>query len=174
MSKLNKYANLYDKDGNLLRHVNEQGLLEDYTMEELEALVDQLANDKDENGNIKNPRALNNANLILMQYYQKYGNPHIAEILEKLKNQKSTDEQVTEALKEIETEIESKDNNEVLEEQTTTPEASIELPEVGSMADPIMEENEENNDLSGYDRHDDSSVDFYAGLDEEYVNYEAV
>ena len=84
MSKINKYANLYDKDGNLLRHVNEDGILPDYTIEELEELVDNLANDKDENGNVRNPQALNNANLILIQYYQKYGNPHISELLSKL------------------------------------------------------------------------------------------
>lgn len=96
MSKLNKYANLYDKDGNLIRHIDEKtGKLEDYTMEELEALVDKLANDKDENGKVKNPVALNNVNWVLMMYYQKYGNPHLKEWLEKAKasEQKTTEEE---------------------------------------------------------------------------------
>ena len=112
MSKLNKYANLYDKDGNLIRHIDEKtGKLEDYTLEELEELVDKLANDKDENGKIKDPISLNNANWILMHYYQKYGNPHIAEWLEEFKKQqsaKSTDEQIQEKLNEVEEEIVSK------------------------------------------------------------------
>lgn len=109
MSKINKYANLYDKDGNLIRKVDEiTGKLEDYTLEELEQLVDQLSNDKDENGKIRKPVELNNVNFILMQYYQKYGNPHLTEILEKLKQkqeEKSTAEQVQEKLEEVEKEV---------------------------------------------------------------------
>lgn len=31
MGKISKNSNLYDKDGNLLKHVNEDGILEDYT-----------------------------------------------------------------------------------------------------------------------------------------------
>lgn len=80
-----KWGNLYDKDGNLLKKCNEKGILENYTMEELEALVDKLGNDKDENGNLKNPQAFNNAQGILFQYYQKYGNPHEKELLERVK-----------------------------------------------------------------------------------------
>ena len=85
MGKINKFANIYDKDGNLLRHVDEDGKLKNYTIEELEDLIDKLAEDKDENGNVKDPQALNNVNMILFQQYQKYGNPHEAELIEKLK-----------------------------------------------------------------------------------------
>lgn len=116
MSKINKWANLYDKDGKLIRKVDEKtGKLENYTMEELEELVDQLYNDKDEDGKIKNPQALNNVNMVLMEYYRKYGNPHLKDILEKLQNSKSTDEQAQEKLREVEKEIEGKNNNTISE-----------------------------------------------------------
>ena len=100
MSKLNKYANLYDLEGNLIRHVNEKGVLPKYTTEELEELVDRLSNDKDDSGKVKNPQALNNVYSILMQYYQKYGNPHEKELFDRIKTatNKTTEEQVTEAL----------------------------------------------------------------------------
>ena len=67
MGKICKYANIYstekDNDGKykLIRKVNNNGVLEDYTMEELEQLVDDLGNDKDEDGKIKNKLAFNNS-----------------------------------------------------------------------------------------------------------------
>lgn len=118
MSKINKYANLYDKDGNLIRHIDEKtGKLEDYTLEELEELLDKLANDKDENGKVKNPMALNNVNYMLMLYYQKYGNPHIEEWLKKANASKSEDEQFKEKIKEVMDELKSEeepDPNEIV------------------------------------------------------------
>ena len=92
MGKINKYANIY-KDGELIRHVNEDGRLDSYTITEVEELVDKLANDKDENGNIKDQQALNNANSWLFGMYQKYGNPHESEILEMLKQSKKKETQ---------------------------------------------------------------------------------
>ena len=92
MGKICKYANIYstekDNDGEykLIRKVNNNGVLEDYTMEELEHLVDDLGNDKDEDNKIKNKLAFNNAASILFQYYQKYGNPHEKDIIEALKS----------------------------------------------------------------------------------------
>lgn len=121
MSKINKYANLYDRDGNLIRHIDEKtGKLEDYTLEELEELVDKLANDKDEDGKVRNPMALNNANWVLMLYYQKYGNPHIEELLKKHASQKTTDEDFKDKIKEVmeelkaEEEAEKPDPNEIV------------------------------------------------------------
>lgn len=112
MSKINKYANLYDKDGNLIRHIDEKtGKLEDYTLEELEELLDKLANDKDENGKVKNPMALNNVNYMLMLYYQKYGNPHIEEWLKKANASKSEDEQFKEKIKEVMDELKSEEES---------------------------------------------------------------
>lgn len=105
MGKICKHANLYDKDGNLIRKVNEEGVLENYSIAELEMLIDQLSQEKDENGNILNPNGLNYANGLLMSLYMKYGNPHEEEILEKLKAQygedKSTQELVQSALKDL-------------------------------------------------------------------------
>lgn len=105
MGKICKYANIYstekDNDGKykLIRKVNNNGVLEDYTMEELEQLVDDLGNDKDEDNKIKNRLAFNNASSILFQYYQKYGNPHEKDIIEALKSKpRSIEEQKQEAL----------------------------------------------------------------------------
>ena len=104
MGKINKYANIYDKDGNLLRHVGEDGKLKNYTTEELEQLLDKLAEDKDENGNVKDPQAHNNVNAMLFQYYQKYGPSK--SLLDKLNTYKKTDtEQVTKALEDVDTEM---------------------------------------------------------------------
>jgi len=104
MSKINKYANLYDVNGNLIRKVNDSGVLEDYSIEELEMLIDQLAADKDEYGQIKNPKALNYANGLLLELYYKHGNPHHDEIMAKLKEkygEKSTGELVKAALSDL-------------------------------------------------------------------------
>lgn len=155
MSKINKWANLYDKDGNLIRKVDEKtGKLENYTMEELEELVDQLYNDKDEDGKIKNPQALNNVNMVLMEYYRKYGNPHLKDILEKLQNSKSTDEQAQEKLREVEEEIEGKNNNSISENPSSKEE---------------LVENECHEDLGTVEEaveHD--------GISEEYAEFEEI
>lgn len=155
MSKINKWANLYDKDGKLIRKVDEKtGKLENYTMEELEELVDRLANDKDENGNIRNPQALNNANMVLMEYYRIYGNPHIAEILEKLQNTKSTHEQAQEKLREVEKEIEGKGDSTISENPSSKEE---------------LVENECHEDLGTVEEaveHD--------GISEEYAEFEEI
>lgn len=71
MGKINKYANIYDKEGNLIRHVGDDGKLKKYTINELEDLVDKLAEDKDENGNVKDPQGLNNVFSVLSEQYKK-------------------------------------------------------------------------------------------------------
>lgn len=108
MGKICKYANIYSKNcnstnckDNIIRHVNKDGILKDYTMEELEKLVDDIGNDKDESGRIKDIQSFNNASSILLQYYQKYGYPHKDELLNMLSKskQRPIEEQVTDALK---------------------------------------------------------------------------
>lgn len=43
MAKINKYANIYSKEGDLIRPISiETGKLEKYTLEEVEKLVDDL------------------------------------------------------------------------------------------------------------------------------------
>ena len=104
MGKINKFANLYDRNGDLLKSVNDQGILTSYTTEELEQLLDKLGNEKDENGRIKNPDAYNNVARMLLTYYQIYGNPHEEEIKAKLAEKAkeiSTDEQAIKKLEEM-------------------------------------------------------------------------
>lgn len=115
MGKINKFANIYDTNGNLIRHVGDDGKLKKYTIQELEDLLDKLAEDKDENGNVKDPKALNNVNSILFQEYQKHGNPHEKELLEKLQKiqeekqsgettmvEKTSENDITNALQDVE------------------------------------------------------------------------
>lgn len=71
MGKINKFANIYDTEGNLIRHVGDDGKLKKYTIQELEELVDKLSEDKDENGNVKDPQALNNTVAVLSEQYKK-------------------------------------------------------------------------------------------------------
>ncbi|WP_173431812.1 hypothetical protein [Sharpea azabuensis] len=158
MAKLNKYANIYDKDGNLIRHVDSKtGKLEDYTLEELEELVDRLWEDKDENGNVKDLKAYQNASMVLMQYYQKYGNPHMAEILEKLKaNMPKTNdkEEAIEALTELSEEL----KKEVIDEDDKT------------NTNDVAEDAESTTDIE-----DDATEHVQAqNMDEEYVDFEEV
>ena len=111
-SKISKYSNLYSADGELLRKVDEEtGVLKNYTTGELEQLLDKLSEDKDENGNVKDPRTLNNVYYMLMQYYMKCGNPlqrykylHEKEIkqkLEEMAKQRGIEEQVESAMNEL-------------------------------------------------------------------------
>ena len=113
MGKINKYANIYDKDGNLMRHVGDDGKLKKYTINELEDLVNKLAEDKDENGNVKDPQSLNNVYSVLSEQYKK--NPsYLINKLSKLQKEanpegstmaeKATTEEVEKALKEVDSE----------------------------------------------------------------------
>lgn len=68
MGKISKYSNLY-KDNVLVRSVNDKGVLEKYTLKEVQDLVDKLGTEKDENGRIKDQEGFNNALYILMQMY---------------------------------------------------------------------------------------------------------
>ena len=88
MGKINKYANIYDTEGNLIRHVGDDGKLKNYTINELEDLVDKLAEDKDEEGHVKDPQSLNNVYSVLTEEYRKHPNYLIQKLqeLNKLKN----------------------------------------------------------------------------------------
>lgn len=68
MGKISKYSNLY-KNNTLIRSVNGKGVLEKYTLKEVQDLVDKLGTEKDENGRIKDQEGFNNASYILMQMY---------------------------------------------------------------------------------------------------------
>ena len=89
MGKISKYSNLYDKDGNFLHKPG------NYSIEELEKLVDTLD---------KNSKEFANATAILMHMYEQKGNPHRDELIQKLIEQsktKTTKAEVINALKDV-------------------------------------------------------------------------
>ena len=89
MGKISKYSNLYDKNGNFLHKPG------NYSIYELEALIDTLD---------KNSREFASATAILMHMYEKEGNPHRDELIQKLIEQsktKTTKAEVIDALKDI-------------------------------------------------------------------------
>ena len=118
MGKISKYSNLYDKDGKLIRSVDSvSGRLDDYTIEELENLVDELAKDGTKRTEYTNSMS------VLMHMYETKGNPHKNEIVNKINEYvktKTTKAEVINALKDInitESNDSSKDIN-IKDEQT--------------------------------------------------------
>lgn len=99
MGKISKYSNLYDKDGKLIRSVDSiSGRLDDYTIEELENLVDELAKDETKRTEYTNSMS------VLMHMYETNGNPHKNEIVKKINEYvrtKTTKAEVINALKDI-------------------------------------------------------------------------
>lgn len=73
MAKINKFSNIYDKDGNLIRKVNEKtGRLDKYTIEEVEQLVDELTEKVKENPeNLEYKTQLNNVQSFLFNMYNR-------------------------------------------------------------------------------------------------------
>ena len=99
MGKISKYSNLYDKNGNFLHKPG------NYSIYELEALIDTLD---------KNSREFANATAILMHMYEKEGNPHKYELIQKLIAQsktKTTKAEVINALNDIKDEETGKDES---------------------------------------------------------------
>ena len=98
MGKICKYSNLYDKDGKLIRSVYSiSGRLEDYTIDELENLVDELSKDETKRTEYTNSMS------VLMHMYETKGNPHKDEIIQKVNDYvktKTTKAEVTKALNE--------------------------------------------------------------------------
>lgn len=99
MGKISKYSNLYDKDGKLIRSVNSiSGRLDNYTIEELENLVDELAKDETKRTEYTNSMS------VLMHMYETKGNPHKGEIVNKINEYvktKTTKAEVINALNDI-------------------------------------------------------------------------
>lgn len=99
MGKISKYSNLYDKDGKLIRSVDSvSGRLDDYTIEELENLVDELAKDETKRTEYTNSMS------VLMHMYETKGNPHKDEIVKKINEHvetKTTKAEVINALNDI-------------------------------------------------------------------------
>ena len=99
MGKISKYSNLYDKNGNFLHKPGK------YSIYELEGLIDTLD---------KNSREFASATAILMHMYEKEGNPHKDELIQKLIEQsktKTTKAEVINALNDIKDEETGKDGS---------------------------------------------------------------
>ena len=109
MGKISKYSNLYDKDGKLIRSVDSvSGRLDDYTIEELENLVDELAKDETKRTEYTNSMS------VLMHMYETKGNPHKGEIVNKINEYvktKTTKAEVVNALNDIKDEETGKDGS---------------------------------------------------------------
>lgn len=102
MGKINKYANLYDKNGNILRHTSEDGILHNITIPELEKMIDEYPEDGD-------ALALDNMKMALFQMYNKYGDPHRDELIKRLLEEqakKTNPEEVTNKLQELNKDLE--------------------------------------------------------------------
>lgn len=100
MGKINKYANLYNKEGKLIRKTS-NGILKDVTIPELEEMIDKYDGDKDS-------RELDNMKMMLFRMYNLYGNPHEAELIERIKAEaakKTSTEEVKEKLEELNDDI---------------------------------------------------------------------
>ena len=95
MGKINKNSNLYDRNGNFLHKPG------NYSISELEALIDTLD---------KNSREFASATAILMHMYEKKGNPHKDELIQKLIAQsktKTTKADVNNALNEVKEQLDN-------------------------------------------------------------------
>lgn len=95
MGKINKHSNLYNNHGELLRHTP----LKDYTIAELEELVDKLKAELDSD-EVKDPTVYNNAMMMLTQLYKKNPKAQL-EFLSKLKSNYTTNTEVKEALHDV-------------------------------------------------------------------------
>lgn len=115
MGKISKYSNLYDKDGKLIRSVDSvSGRLDDYTIEELENLVDELAKDETKRTEYTNSMS------VLMHMYETKGNPHNNEIVNKINEYvktKTTKTEVINALKDINITESNDSSNDIKDEE---------------------------------------------------------
>lgn len=115
MGKISKYSNLYDKDGKLIRSVDSiSGRLDDYTIEELENLVDELAKDETKRTEYTNSMS------VLMHMYETKGNPHKNEIVEKINEYvgtKTKKSEVVNALKDINITESNDSSNDIKDEE---------------------------------------------------------
>lgn len=115
MGKISKYSNLYDKDGNFLHKPG------NYSIEELEELVDTLD---------KNSKEFANATAILMHMYEQKGNPHRDELIQKLIEQsktKTTKAEVVNALNDMKDEEARENGSSAKRRISDTSEGSGEL-----------------------------------------------
>ena len=99
MGKISKNSNLYDKDGNLLKHVNADGILENYTTKELEDLLNTFVEDNV----ITDQQKYDNVMSILMERYQKDNDEKsiMQRIEDYIKTRTNSKEEVQNALNQV-------------------------------------------------------------------------
>ena len=115
MAKIDKNANLYDIDGNLLK----KSPISNSTIPEVEADLQKWTNLAKENPDVEIYRVyLNNTYRTLMELYRLYGNPHEHEYIEAIKKYEEkygklsgelTTEQITNALNTLSEELSKHD-----------------------------------------------------------------
>lgn len=117
MAKINKYANIYDIDGNLISAAP----LKNFTIEQTEKLIDELTQKVKDNPDKEMYKIyLNNAANYLYMLYNTYGNPHEEELKELIKNaanKEVSEEEVAAALDAVNKEIEKTYNTDTLEDE---------------------------------------------------------
>lgn len=114
MGKISKNSNLYDKDGNLLRHVNEDGVLEDYTTKELEELLQTFVEDN----KITDQEKYDNVMSILMQRYQTANDEDsiFKRIEEYIKTKTTSESEVQDALNQVKESLKNPIDESTIEE----------------------------------------------------------
>ena len=158
MGNINKYSNLYNKDNELIKSVNDKGILTDYSIKELEELVDSL-----EDGNAKS-----NAMSMLQKMYTNPKTDADKEYVKKLQEEliknmmankanASTDkEEVTKSLGEVEDVL-----TEVIDEQKHEKDSNV-----------IICHNTEA--VEQFDKAVRDQVMNTSNVDDEYVDYKEV
>ena len=140
MGKINKYANIYDTQGNLIRHVGDDGKLKNYTIPELEDLLDSLYED----GQPKDKQTVDNVAAVLQNEYKKdpkylinklnsIGKGIAARKAELAPN--TTEDEVKKALQEVDEEVtiasQSPDSEQLVERETNyEPESYTDFEEI--------------------------------------------
>ena len=132
MGNINKYSNLYNKDNELIKSVSDKGILTDYSIKELEELVDSL-----EDGNAKS-----NAMSMLQKMYTNPKTDADKEYVKKLQEEliknmmankanASTDkEEVTKSLGEVEDTVGNVYGSEKKDEKINTDDEYVDYKEV--------------------------------------------
>lgn len=111
-SILNLGGNLYDKDGNLLR----KGPLKPVTISELEQMIDECPDE----GRPGCPKAKQNMIMYLWGMYNKYGNPHEKELIDRINQaseSKTTPEEINNKLNELNDTIEPTYNTDTTDDE---------------------------------------------------------
>lgn len=114
MGKISKNSNLYDKDSNLLKHVNEDGVLEDHTTKELEELLQTFVEDN----KIIDQEKYDNVMSILMQRYQTANDEDsiFKRIEEYIKTKTTSETEVQDALNQVKESLKTPVDESTIEE----------------------------------------------------------